>query len=196
VSLLTLSLAIAQFLPWTDQEIIQNTSLRIPPDQIVRYANTDPVAFDWAGFGITHPREAAIIAEPLKTPQEKVQEEMARLVMSSPEEYRKAKAAAGFPVELTPAQQAARAKVLWDMAHPHQAAQEAERLKTPEQKRHRELVREAFLNPHAFNARVQQLKTPAQLEQEALSRKAILEPHEFNEELRRAKATGTPTSSR
>ncbi|MBI2946002.1 MAG: hypothetical protein HYY23_00010 [Verrucomicrobia bacterium] len=183
----TLGLALAQIQQrWTPEEIIQNTSLRLPLEQIWRAPPAvDAKDIEWAKFGITHSDELEKLAEAAKTPEEKAKEGWIRLAILDPDAYRRQMAAAGTPVTSTAQEQAAHDLAVLGILRPIEAAQVAERLKTPAEKRHDELVKDAILNPEAFNAEVARLKTPAFLEREARVRKAILQPQEFNKELGR-----------
>ncbi len=188
LTLIALTFALAQVSP--EDDLKKSTSAGVPPDQISRYPDSaNPDAVQWARFAIEHPKEAGVIVEALKTPEQKARDQWKRLAILDPVAYQKAVDSGAAPsagaIPQNAAAQSDRAKALRSILKPQETASEWEHLTSPEQKQREALAKEAMLHPEEFNERANRLKSPAQLEAEAQALRAVMRPAEFNEELRR-----------
>lgn len=188
--------------PFTDDEIIENTSVKLPINRIGRFADEiDQASVKWGRFATYDPRTANLLRDASKTPEQKNQRALAVLAVTDPEAYRNAMAETKSQKKpKTPAQKRKedeeRAEAFKGMMNPLEAAAESERKKTPKQRRREAIATYAILYTVEFNQRVERHKTPALKKKEADAILALSQPRLFREQRIRLKKTGSPSQSK
>ena len=188
--------------PFTDEEILENTVVKLPIDRISRFVDEfDQASVKWGRFATHDPRTANLMRDARKTPEQKNQHALAILAITNPEAYRNALAETKSQEKpKTPAQQRKedeeRAEAFNGMLNPRAGAAESERKKTPKQRRREAVSAYAILHAVEFNSRVERHKSPALKEKEADAILALSQPRVFRELRIRLKKTGSTQPSK
>lgn len=186
--------------PFSDEEIIEFSPVKLPPGQIGRYADeTDVASLKWGRFAIHDPTTAKLLRDGRKTPEQEAAEELAMLAISDPDAYRTAKEKTErgkkpkTPEEEDSDRRASKEReaVSLAMQDPLKSAVELETKKTPKQKRREVVAAHAILSPREFNDRVEKHKNAGLKQKEADAILAFSQPREFWNQRLREKKTGS-----
>lgn len=188
--------------PFTDEEILENTAVKLPVDRIGRFADEiDQASVKWGRFATHDPRTANLLRDARKTKEQKNQQALAILAITDPEAYRSARA--GMKPQKkpkTPAEQRnedrERETASKAMLNPFAAALETEKEKTPKQRRRESLAAYSILSPREFNDRVNDRKTAVLKQKEASAILALSQPRVFWQQRLRLQKTGSTQRSK